>query len=91
LGSSRGLGQERQQRFQARRLKLRRNAQPPAITQSIIRTLFGLLDLNVSPYSDDDIADAMLTVCPTPNADWPTDAQLEAVVAQLQHQPRKSN
>jgi hypothetical protein len=50
----------------------------------LMRRLFELLHLDVTAFSDEAIADAVLHVCPMMDEGWPTDAQLLAVFAHLQ-------
>jgi hypothetical protein len=52
-----------------------------------LRSLFRLLDLDVSPYSDEVIANAILAVCPTVDSTWPSDEQLQAVLQRLKETP----
>ena len=48
-----------------------------------LRNLFRLHRYDVTAYSDEAIADAVLHVCPIVTPSWPTDAQLRAVVGRL--------
>ena len=48
-----------------------------------LRSLFRLLELDVSPYSDAAIDDAILAVCPLVDRTWPSDEQLHAVLQRL--------
>jgi hypothetical protein len=48
-----------------------------------LRALFRLLDLDVSPYSDEAITEVILAVCPLVDDSWPSDTQLGAVLQRL--------
>ncbi len=49
----------------------------------MIRALFGSLDLDVSPYTDEAIAEAFLAVAPVLDASWPRDEQVRAAYRHL--------
>ncbi len=49
----------------------------------MIRALFGSLDLDVSRYTDEAIAEAFLAVAPVLDASWPKDGQVRAVYRHL--------
>ena len=53
---------------------------------SYLRNLFRLHELDVTDYSDEAIAEAILQVCPVVTGPWPTDRQLKAVCRRLAHQ-----
>jgi hypothetical protein len=48
-----------------------------------LRTLFGTLGLNVSPYSDAELVDAVLAVAPVVDDGWLSDEQLTLVIQRL--------
>lgn len=48
-----------------------------------LRNLFRLHGYDVTTYSDDAIADAVVHVCPVVTRAWPTDAQLKAMLKHL--------
>jgi hypothetical protein len=52
--------------------------------RSYVRNLFGLCNFDVTAYSDDAIADAVLEVCPIVGENWPTHEQLTLVFERLQ-------
>jgi len=48
-----------------------------------LRALFRALNLEVAAYTDDDLLDAVLAVCPVVDDQWPSDEQVRLVFRRL--------
>ncbi len=53
----------------------------------MIRALFRSLDLDVSAYTDEAIAEAFIAIAPILDASWPSDDQVQAAYRYLHSKP----